>query len=431
MGISGCSAASLLLDEGAEVLGLDAKIAALQENSEVLALKQKGLRTQLETEPLNLKDFDCLILSPGVPRTNPIYQRALEEKLETYGEIELGCRCIKNPILGITGTNGKTTVTLLTTHILNSCGIKAKAVGNVGLPLTQEVKGLDPDTVLVLELSSFQLETLSQPVLDGGVILNITPDHLDRYSGMEEYALAKIRMENCLKANAPLYVEEQTLEKYRHLFSSKEIASYGYSPKSDLITDLHAIYLKGCKLGILEGGLKGKKSHDLENILAAFALCRLKNVDFRDFMSHLPSFIKPPHRIEFIASKNGISYYDDSKGTNIDAVIRAVESLPGPVILIAGGVDKGAAYTPWIDVFKGKVKGICAIGQAAPLIRSHVTEHIPVVMCPDLEQAVLLSTALAEPGDQILLSPGCSSYDMFKDYKHRGKAFQDIVKSLL
>lgn len=428
LGLSGRSAAEFLLAQGANVQGVDRDRTLLENHAEILSLKKKGLTTSHESEVSHLEKFDLIIISPGVPTHHFLIQSAQKVNIPIMGEIELGCQVVKNPMVGITGTNGKTTVTLLVTHILNQCSHSAKALGNVGVPLTRELLNIDPQSMIILELSSYQIETLRQPCLDGGVILNITPDHLDRYPSMEAYAKAKCDMEKALKSNAHLYVDENSWRDYSYLFTHQTPRLFGYQCDAYIHTDLTSVYVGGKRAFDLPQALKGKKSHDLENLLAAYAICVERGIPSDAFLRAYATFKKPPHRIEFVTEHQGVRYYDDSKGTNLDAVIRAVQSLEGPIILIAGGMDKGAEYTPWLQVFKNKVKLICAIGQAAGKIRAQLESQIPVNLFGSLEGAVIQAKQLAQKGDIVLLSPGCSSLDMFKDYAHRGQEFQKIIK---
>jgi len=404
LGVSGRAAAEFLLHHGANVTGVDRNADLLKTNSDLAALRKMGLVTRHENDLLDCSSFDFTVVSPGVPTTQKQVQTVVAAHIPVFGEIELACRFLKNRCVGITGTNGKTTVTLLVTHVLNENGIKARAVGNVGTPLTAELlHEHDLKEVYVLELSSYQLETLESQFLDAAVILNITPDHLDRYVDMNDYAQAKIRIGKCLKENGKLYVENKCYQEYRNLFDNQRPFIYGYEEKTD---------------------------HNKENNEAACALCQTLGVLKEDFERALQSFKKPPHRIEYVATINGVDFIDDSKGTNIDAVIRAVESCDKKCVLIAGGVDKGSAYTPWIAAFAGKVKGICAIGQAADKIKKELSPHLPVELFPSLDSAVKHAASLAGPGEVVMLSPGCSSFDMFDDYVHRGNEFKKSVKSL-
>lgn len=430
LGVSGKSAALFLKKQGAHVIGVDRDYTILEDSPEFDGLHAMGIECFSENCLLDIKSFNLVVVSPGVPKTHSLYQAALKAGIEVIGEIELAFRSLNKTILGVTGTNGKTTVTLLVEHVLNHWGKKAKALGNVGVPLT-EALGEDDYEIAVVELSSFQLETLRSPVVDRGVILNITPDHLDRYSSFEEYAKAKIRMQSFLKEGGELYVEENILLNHKPLFLKEEnIYTYGYSSHCDLWTDLSQVISKKNEGFILPKGLQGKASHDLENVLGAYALCRKVGISGEQFCQAFATFKKPPHRIQFVKTIRDVDYYDDSKGTNIDAVCRAIDYFSGKVILIAGGVDKGAPYTPWIAPFKDKVRYICAIGQAASKIKVDLEQNFPVQLFENMEAAVRFASKMAVAGDTVLLSPGCSSFDMFKSYAHRGEEFQRIVSVL-
>ncbi len=427
LGMSGRSAARFLCLQGARVHGVDRQLEKLRASPAMQALKNLGVTFQDETFFPDLSRFDLFILSPGISPRHPFVQAAQEEGVPILGEIELGCRFVKNRLIGVTGTNGKTTVTWMIRHILNHQGHPAHALGNVGVPFTQELLNIPEEDWIVLELSSYQLETLAQPVLDAAVILNITPDHLDRYLSMEAYAKAKLCIERSLKPQATLYFEERAWKEYGMFLEKTTPLLYGYAPSSFIYTDLVSVFRGGEKAFDLPPSLKGKRSHDLENLLAVYALCADQGVTGEGILEAWQSFKKPPHRLEFVLEHRGVKYYDDSKGTNLDAVIRAVQGLEGPVILIAGGVDKGAAYTPWRE-FKDKVKAICAIGQAAGKIKEELSVDFPVDLFESLEEAVKGAERRAKNGDIILLSPGCASFDMFEDYAQRGREFQRIVR---
>ena len=449
LGISGQSAASFLLKREAIVVGVDNNPKLDSTHEKISGLCLQGMSFVRENSIGDVNEFDLVVVSPGIPRSHPLYLKALEHGIEVIGEVELACREISTKCVAVTGTNGKTTVTLLTAHILEKAGIKAKALGNVGVPLTSAVDALENDKadVFVIELSSFQLETLTKRFIDAAVILNITPDHLDRYPTMEEYAAAKIGVERNLKENGRLFVEDQCSKDFGRLFNEEQYAIYGYDPQNYLYTDTQDIYLEGkpvLKVSDLLASATSNaeqagaalrmpdsgRSHELENIMASYALCSSLSISPQDFLIGFASFQKPSHRIEFVKTVDGVHYFDDSKGTNIDAVIRAVEMLSGEIILIAGGVDKGFPYTPWIDAFGGKVKAICAIGQSKEKMKNDLEEFIPVMLFSGLDQAVAFAVSMAKSGDNILLSPGCSSFDMFKDYVHRGLEFQRIINGL-
>lgn len=449
LGISGQSAVSFLLKREALVVGVDSNPMLDSTHEKISVLCSQGMSFLREGSITDINEFDLVVVSPGISRSHPLYVKALERGIEVIGEVELACREITTKCVAVTGTNGKTSVTLLTAHILEKAGIKAKALGNVGVPLTSAVDAMENEKadVFVIELSSYQLETLTKRFIDAAVILNITPDHLDRYPTMEDYAAAKIGMEKNLKENGRLFVEDRCSKDFGRLFNEGQYAIYGYEPGNYLFTDTQDIYhdgkqvLKvsellasaGSNAGLAKAALRmpgSGRSHELENIMASYALCSALSISPQDFLIGFASFQKPSHRIEFVKTIDGVHYYDDSKGTNIDAVIRAVEVLGGDIILIAGGVDKGFPYTPWINAFGGRVKAICAIGQSKEKMKNDLEEFIPVMLFSCLDQAVAFAASMAKPGDNILLSPGCSSFDMFKDYVHRGLEFQRIVNGL-
>lgn len=429
LGISGRSAASLLLKKGASVWGVDSNLDLIKNHSEIALLRQQGLCAQHESEPIEMSQFDLVVVSPGISPSHRLYSKAYSSGIKIIGEVELAFRFLKGTVLGVTGTNGKTTVTLMTAHILNQSGRPARALGNVGTALSAECE-IPSGAITVAELSSFQLDTLNSPVIDAAVLLNITPDHLDRYKDMVEYARSKLHIAHCLKPGGALYIEHRCFQEFGHLLSHFIPQTYGYSSNCDLFTDLKQICYKNCIECELPPSYQGKVSHDLENIMAAYALCKYVGITPEQFFKALRTFKKPAHRIEFVRKLRNVSYYDDSKGTNIDAVVRAIDSLEGNIILIAGGVDKGAAYTPWIEAFTNKVRYVCAIGQAAAKIKRDIGQQVPVELFNTLEEAVKFASTIAQAGENVLLSPGCSSFDMFKDYAHRGEEFQRIVKQL-
>lgn len=427
LGISGRKAAKVLLERGMHVSAVDSRF--LKTDPEICALMEKGLLVFDEKEPLDFKRYSLGVLSPGIPFSHPFVLKAKEQGLEFTGEIELALQLLGSnyPMLGITGTNGKTTVTLLVEHILKQSGRKVQALGNVGVPLIDAVGSLAISETCVIELSSYQLEALKSKSLDTGVILNITPDHLDRYGTMENYAKAKCLIFEAVRPGGKCFVDYRSYSEFLHLMPSC-VEVYGYDSSFALWTDEKELFYQGKSVLQLPSDLQGRKSHDLENFMAAFALCFSVGITPEQFLSGYRSFKKPEHRIEYVAEVNGIKFYNDSKGTNLDAVIRAVESLPGPIHLIAGGVHKGASYGPWKEVFEGKVKGIFAIGEASKIIKEDLGDQ--VTLCRTLEEAVQSAFRNTVSGDTILLSPGCSSFDMFKDYEHRGKEFKRIVLEL-
>lgn len=431
LGISGRSAVQFLLKQGADVFCFD-KDKNLKNHDEIKLFILDGSLKFIESlDDLKAEDFDLIVVSPGISLDETLREEAKKAHVEIIGEMELGARYLKNRAIGITGTNGKTTVTLLIEHVLNASSIKAKAVGNIGLPLTSYLlNDNDPDEILVIELSSYQLETMSAKVFDAGIILNITPDHLDRYLGMDEYAKAKFKLQDCVKDKSFFYVDEVSQDVFKHYFKGENNNCFGFNSSESLLRDIKNVYLKEKFPYTLPYELDAKKSHDILNLIAAFKMVETFNLGLIPFLKAFASFKKPAHRVEFVRETNFVKYYDDSKGTNIDAVMKAVDSLKEPIYLIAGGVDKGSGYAPWKFAFKNKVKGIFVIGQAACKIKAELESEIEVEMCESLEVAVKNASKKASSGDVVLLSPGCSSFDMFKDYKERGNEFKRVVNLL-
>ncbi len=398
LGLSGRAACALLLKKGYKVAACD-KNSAVFAHEEVVRLCAQGLRVFHEQETPEL--FDLLVPSPGVSPSHPHYQYALAQNIEILGEAALAFSEMENPAVAITGTNGKTTVTLLVEHILKSSGRKARALGNVGEALCAYFLHPDPEEIVVAELSSYQLETLDLPVFDSAVILNITPDHLDRYANMESYARAKCRLARCLKKNAPLYIHQNIEDEFGYCLENTFYVTF-----------------------------EERADHDQENARAAWLLVKGFGITDEQFSQALKTFKKPAHRIEFVTRIHEVDYFDDSKGTNLDAVMVAVRAMKGPVILIAGGVDKGASYKPWIESFRGKVKKIFTLGAAAPKMEQELGCVFSMQRVSTLEEAVISASSVATRGDAVLLSPGCASFDMFRDYAHRGEEFKRCVYDL-
>lgn len=419
LGISGIAAAKFLHRQKIDVIGIDSDRSRLE----------TGFPCQHESEEIDWKEIERVVVSPGIDPNHPIYQTAVSKEIPVLGEAELALPYFKKPMVAVTGTNGKTTVTLLVEHILNSAGIKAKALGNVGAALCDYLIDPGPEEAFVVELSSFQLETMRTPVFDAAALLNITPDHLDRYTGMHDYATAKCRLQNLLKEGASFFVHAQTAKEFFPLLEGKNYQTFGVETECDLWTDQMTVKYREKIEYLMPLRYREMGRHDNENALAAWALCRPFSISNEQFCKSLETFKKPPHRIEFIREIEGVSFFDDSKGTNIDAVIHAVTAMKGPVILIAGGVDKGASYLPWKE-FLGKVKQIIAIGAAAPKICRELESYFTMKRADSLAAAVKTAASDAKEGDCILLSPGCSSFDMFHNYAHRGEEFQRYVHSI-
>lgn len=449
LGATGQSSSALLLKAGEKVFLKDEYLS-----HEMLYVKAESLLAQ-GAKVYEGGSVDRLILSPGIPLDNPFVKKMQEQGVEITGEIDLALSFLDNQeIIGITGTNGKTTTTLLIDHILRQAGIPSKAVGNCGYALSQYALSSTKEDVLVLELSSFQLETLYTKRLSNAVLLNITPDHLlqssnatasqlkaggkfynlDRYLSMEEYAKAKFAIHRGLKKEGKLYLQYQAALDWPHLRDQEQEILFGLDERAPWHMEVkendRAIYFEDeLKLSIQSSHFPLNMA-DFENTLSAYLLVQPYGISEKDFLNGLASFSKPSHRMEFVACLDGVDFVDDSKATNIDAVIKAVASFSNPIVLIAGGVDKGFPYDCWISTMKGKVRKILAIGEAAPNLQRDLSKDFTVDHCANLEEAVIRAFDCSQKGDCVLLSPGCASLDMFKDYAHRGDEFQKIVMQL-
>lgn len=421
MGKSGQASYLFLKARGYTVIGVDHNQKVIQK------LVKEGWSVSSDE---NVDNFGMVVVSPGIPPADPLYKEARLKGKKIVGEAQLALQESKQPCIAITGTNGKTTVTLLVAHVINACGKKTRALGNIGEPLTTYFLNPDLEEIVVVELSSYQLETMHAKIFDAGVILNITPDHLDRYSSMQEYAQAKCRLENCIKEKGAFYVNTQLLKEYGCLLKS-EYRTFGSESGAYFWTDKSVVKALDKVEYFLPVEYRQMGTHESENVVAAWAICKELGIEAKAFLEALSTFRKPEHRLEFVTDIEGVLYYDDSKGTNIDATIKAVEAMPGPVILIAGGVDKGASYASWRGRFARKVKRILVLGQAAKKIWDELQNDFPVMIVPTIDDAVELASVEAKRGECVLLSPGCSSFDMFRDYAHRGKEFKRCVYDLI
>lgn len=399
LGKSGQSVAAYLTREGAEVIGVDRQAAELRSH----------LSFSIH-EDVVLEGIDWVVKSPGIPPEHPWVLAAQDHGLEIMGEMALACRLLQErskTLLAITGSNGKTTTTLLTTHFLRYLGKKAIAVGNVGIPL---ISMIDHDVeIFVVELSSFQLEDLAVPVFDDAIILNITPNHLDRYPSFEAYAAAKMRLQHCLKPEGRLYVSGETRKKFHPLLKEK-------------VETIFPLVYRERKSRL--------PTHELENIRGAYTLCQKFGISEPLVWEALRTFQRPPHRLEFVRCLRGITFVNDSKATSVDALRKAVEAQSGQVILIVGGVDKGGSYSDLVPVLREKVRRVFTIGEAAERVKRELSPMVSVERVKSLDSAITRAYEIANKGETVLFSPGCSSFDMFQNYEHRGEVFKEIVDLL-
>lgn len=411
IGNSGFNACLLLHDLGAFVKATDAsEDPSVKLNAK--KLEDKGINVEIgrHTEGF-IKGSDLVVISPGVGETSPAMKWAKSNRIPIMGEMELGSRFCKGRIIGITGTNGKSTVTTLIGEILKNAGLDAVVCGNIGNSLCGEISRIKDDTWVVLEVSSFQLETINSFKPYIALILNITDDHMDRYNNFDEYFEEKIKIFVNQDERDILILNYDA----RNLRSLKDKASskvYFYS-KSDKANGSYDIKIRGL--------------HNLENVLASVLVGRLAGVKEDSMKRTIAAFKGLRHRIELIDIVDGVEYIDDSKGTTVDSTYRALEACDKPTILIAGGKDKHSDYAYVKDIVKKKVKDLILMGEAAGAIKKALKGSVRMHEARDMFEAVSMARGLAKKGWLVILSPMCSSFDMFRDYKERGDIFRKAV----
>ena len=435
-GVSGVAAADLLERVGAIPIIYDGNEQKTE--AEILAKLEKADNTSVILGNLSdeiIETLDLVVLSPGVPYDLPIIDKFKERNLLVWGEIELAFRLGQGKVIAITGTNGKTTTTALTGEILANYFKSVFVVGNIGTPYTSTVLEMTTDSWTVAEVSSFQLETTHEFAPQISAILNITEDHLNRHHSMAEYT----RVKEMVTANQThnditiLNYEDEALRTFANqldikvvFFSSKTILPEGaYLDGDDIIlktADEEVLIVKTQELKIL-----GK--HNYENVMVAATIAYYAGVPIDSIRSSVREFKAVEHRIEYVIEKDDVVYYNDSKGTNPDAAIKAIQAMNRPTILIGGGYDKQADYGEWIRAFDGKVKQLVLIGQTREKIEreAHRNGFMNTILADSLEEAVAICTERAEAGDAVLLSPACASWGQFDNYEQRGEAFKRFV----
>jgi UDP-N-acetylmuramoylalanine--D-glutamate ligase len=386
-------------------------------------------------DPAIFLDPDLIVLSPGVPARLPALLKARAKGIPVWSEIELAWRFLRGKLIAITGSNGKTTTTSLVAHILMTAGIPTLLGGNIGTPLLELVERSSDSTVTVAEVSSFQLEIIEAFRPEIGVLLNLTPDHLDRHASFEEYAAAKMRMfENQLERDAailnaddPEVTRRMPSRPHAYWFSRQKRVAAGAFLQGDQIV----FRQEGEETPIArrsEIPLSGE--HNVENVLAACTAAYLAGAKPSAIAAGVKSFPGVEHRLEFVAEITGVRYYNDSKATNVDAAVKALESFVGPLIVILGGKDKGSPYTPLRELLTSRARHAILIGTAAEKIAADLESAVPLDRTETLDHAVEKAASLARPGDTVLLAPACSSFDQFENYEHRGRVFKQLVAAL-
>jgi len=378
---------------------------------------------------------DLIVPSPGVPADDKFLMLARSKGITVWSEIELAYRFLEGKLIGITGSNGKTTTTTLVHHILKAGAMRAYLAGNVGTPLISEVEKMDAGSVAVAELSSFQLELIEKFRPNIGALLNLTPDHLDRHKTMEAYAAAKARIfENQTELDAAiLNADDAASAKYApkkpqvFWFSRQKRVAQGACLHGDEIVVVHHakedVVMKAAEISLAG-------AHNLENVLAAVIIARLAGVDSATIGRAVKSFAGVEHRLEFVADIRGVRYYNDSKATNVDATLKALDAFPGRILVILGGKDKGSDYTVLQKPLRERAILALLIGAAAEKIEKQIAGSVAIERAGTLERAVEAATLAARSGDVVLLAPACASFDQFENYEQRGRVFKQLVRSL-
>jgi UDP-N-acetylmuramoylalanine--D-glutamate ligase len=426
LGTSGEAAARLLQRNGVSVTVLDsAESTALVEKAEELG--RLGIRTILgkSAEKVDLA-ADLIVLSPGIDPQVELVQSFRRRGAAFTGELELAYSFCRKPVVAITGTNGKTTTTQLVETMLNGAGRRTVACGNIGMPFSQAISRQDEIDYFTVEVSSFQLETIDQFRPKVAVWLNFTPDHLDRYTDLAEYRTAKLRIFERQKGDDFAIVNAQdslpTLAARRISFSV-------YEEAADFACRENVIHFRGEPiLPVADTHLSGV--HNSENLMAALGVAYALGVPWKAATAGLRQYRLLPHRCENVGTVNGVTFINDSKATNLDALVKALESASERVILIAGGKDKGFEFDSIVPLVEQRVKHAILIGEMADRIRDSWSKHVPCQGAQTLSQAVSLARQYARSGDTVLFSPGTSSFDMFKNYADRGNQFRQLVKEL-
>lgn len=426
-GLSGTAAALLLKDEGASVTVLDSAEEGKLLKSTLDNLRGRGIR--IVSGPEADRDsghYDFAVLSPGIDPDSALARNFAGRGVEIIGELELGWRLSGLPAIGVTGTNGKTTTTELLAQMLNACGQRTIACGNIGKPLSEIARRRGQFDLLTVEVSSFQLETIRTFHPEIAIWLNFAPDHLDRYSSVGEYRSAKLRIfENQTAADVAIVNAAETLPE----LAARKITFSAYADRADFrLAQGAIIYENEPVLRLAETKLRG--SHNIENLMATLAAGMARGLSFAEMVPPLSIYQPQPHRCEFVRQIGGVDYINDSKATNLDALEKALLSQTKPVVLIAGGKDKGFNFEPLRTLLQKHVKSAVLIGEIAEQIARDWNGAVSCEVAISLADAVERARAAAAPGEVVLFSPGTSSFDMFKSYADRGDQFRALVHAL-
>jgi UDP-N-acetylmuramoylalanine--D-glutamate ligase len=416
MGLSGVAAVRLLKHEGAIVRAIDEK-----QKGEI-----EGVTIEPQTEAA-FRDAELVVISPGVPADLGLLAPARTRGVPVIGELELAAPYLEGRNIGITGTNGKTTTTALTGHILHESGIACQVGGNIGKPPTAMVETFHPKQWNVLELSSFQLETIETFRAPIAVCLNVTQNHLDRHHTFESYVNAKARLFETqgrddlaiLNAGDPVCAS----------FAKRTPAKTEWFNASSTFLKGDVIHLEGSALlNVHDLRLRGR--HNYENVMAAALIAINAGSDRSQIASAATTFAPVEHRLEFVRNIAGVAYYNDSKATSVDATLKAIDAFDGGLWIILGGKDKDSDYTVLREPLRAKARAALLIGAAATKIAKHLGDAVPIIPCGTIAGALDLASRSAAPGDTVLLAPACASFDQFQSFEHRGRVFKELVNAL-
>jgi UDP-N-acetylmuramoylalanine--D-glutamate ligase len=426
-GLSGTAAALLLRSEGARVTVLDSAQEKNLLKSTLDNLRAQGVEVICGTAAdEDSSPYQMAVLSPGIDPASRLARNFSSRKIEMIGELELGWRSCEIPVIAVTGTNGKTTTTEMLAEMLNACGQRTIACGNIGKPLSEVAREKEPFDVLTVEVSSFQLETIQTFRPSISLWLNFAPDHLDRYRFVADYRAAKLRIFENQTADDVAVVN--AIEKIPGI-RTRTITFSAYADQADFRLSEGTIMYDGqAVLRLSETKLRGL--HNIENLMATLAAGMARGLSFAEMLPPLCRYEPQPHRCEFVREVGGVGYINDSKATNIDAVEKALRAQTKPVILIAGGKDKGFTFDPLRSLVKEKVRSTVLIGEMAQSIRRSWNGAAKSEIANSLADAVERAHTIAKPGEVVLFSPGTSSFDMFKSYADRGDQFRALVQAL-
>ena len=372
-----------------------------------------------------------VVASPGIPRTAPFLAEALRRGIPVVGEVEVAHRYLRSTgggrVLAVTGTNGKSTTTDLTAHLLRASGIPSVACGNLGLPFLEAVQDAVPGTVFVVELSSYQLESVQAFQADAAAFLNLTEDHLARHGTMDTYRRTKLRVFERQGASDLRVVPAAHPEWWQDAPGAAPTARFGWSP-CEAWCDANGRLHLGDEALLHRTDLRIPGDHNVENALAAALLARHAGASLDGLRAGLRSYPGLAHRMALCGERGGVRAYNDSKGTNVDATLTAIHALPGPLVLLLGGTDKGASYAPLREALAGKLRRLVFLGEAIPQLVRDLGD-LPHEVVPGFDAAVQTALDLAQSGDQVLLSPACASFDQFANFEQRGDHFESLIRA--